>query len=305
MKRARPFPADALPSCVLTLQVARPAADAVAGRIRRAWGIEPVQVERPGAASAWVEAFFKTELEAALAARVLGRERSVQGVALRGYSGRDWVSHVRRQFRARNVGRRLRIVPAWERGAAPRGRVAIVINPGLSFGTGDHFTTRFCLEAVEELAGRGRLGSFLDLGTGSAILAVAAAKLGARRVLGVDCDPQAIAQARENVALNRLARRVRLKVLDITAGAPAGTYDVVCANLYGPVLVEAAPAIRRGVRGRLVVSGVREAEADGVAEAYRALGGRETVRDGDGEWCGLVFEFPERRVLTNGCARVR
>jgi ribosomal protein L11 methyltransferase len=174
----------------------------------------------------------------------------------------------------------------------------------MSFGTGDHITTRFCLEAIDRLCRPRPAASLLDAGTGSGILAIAAAKLGVPRIVAIDSDPLAVAQARENLRMNRVAGRVRLRTGDITSAAPLGRFDVVCANLFGGLLIRAAARLCRAARRRLVLGGIREIEADAVADAYAALGAREIERDGDGEWCGLVFDLaPIAGTADQGAAR--
>jgi ribosomal protein L11 methyltransferase len=168
----------------------------------------------------------------------------------------------------------------------------VVINPGLSFGTGDHFTTRFCLEMIDSLSLPQAPASFLDVGTGSGILAIAAARLGARRVVATDNDERALEHARANAKLNGMSKRIRWVVSDITADAlPTGGFDIVCANLYGTLLAGVAPALVRAAKKRLILSGIREQETDMVSDAFIEAGARETVRDGNGEWSGLVFEI--------------
>ncbi len=277
---------------VLTLKVRPAAAGRLADRIRRAWGLEPVELTRPGEPAAWIEVYFENDVEALLAAKVLRSNPAVLASSIRPQDERDWMKYWKRHFHSRDVGRRLRICPVWDKAGRKRpGRRTVVIQPGMSFGTGEHFTTRFCLEMVDQWCGKPGPRSFLDVGTGSGILAIAAARLGVARVVGVDNDPQALGQARENAALNRLSKRIQFEPLDITASAPRGRYDVVCANLFAPMLIQSAPALAGAARRVLIVSGIREFEADGVADAFAAHRGREVVRDGDGEWCGLVFRF--------------
>ncbi|MEM7396397.1 MAG: 50S ribosomal protein L11 methyltransferase, partial [Verrucomicrobiota bacterium] len=191
--------------------------------------------------------------------------------------------------------RRFEIVPAWEweeREGIETDRIRIVMNPGLSFGTGEHFTTRFCLESLETLVVEGATPTMLDLGTGSGILAIAAVKLGCVEALGVDNDATALERARENAEANGVASTVRLDVADLTLGEVSGTYDLVCANLFDAMLIEHAVAIYALTRHHLVVTGIREIQLDAVAETYRMLGAREWTRDGDGEWGGLILEKP-------------
>ena len=165
-----------------------------------------------------------------------------------------------------------------------------MLDPGLSFGTGEHFTTRFCLEMLDQLCQKTPPASCFDAGTGSGVLAIAAALLGCPRVVGVDYDPLALEQAAENAGRNRVKRRVRWRQMDLSQETPAGTFEVVCANLYGSLLLATAPAWTGLGPRAIVVSGLLEAEADGAAETFRQLGYDETVRDGDGEWAGLLLE---------------
>ena len=279
---------------VLSLQVRPRAADALAERIRAAWRMEPVQIARPGETEMWLEVYFPTFVEAQLASRSLAVAKGVLAASVRGYAPRDWQSFWKHHFQARDFGTQLRVCPAWNR-RPKRGRVNVIINPGLSFGTGDHFTTRFCLEMIDSLSRPRPPGSFLDVGTGSGILAIAAARLGAKRVVATDNDQQALKHARENAKLNSLSKRIRWVVSDITTEPlPTGRFEVVCANLYGLLLIGAAQALVQSTKKTLVLSGIREQETDAVADALIAAGAREIVRDGNGEWSGLVFEIDSR-----------
>jgi ribosomal protein L11 methyltransferase len=275
---------------VLSLQVNPRAADSLSARIREMWMVEPVQLARPGETEVWLEVYFPTVVEAHLASRSLASAKGVLASSVRGYAPRDWRSFWKHHFKARDFGERLRVCPAWSR-RPKRGRVSVIINPGLSFGTGDHFTTRFCLEMIDSLCRPRPPATFLDVGTGSGILAIAAAHLGARRVVATDNDEQALEHARANAKLNGMSGRIRWVVSDITADAlPAGRFDIVSANLYGALLAGAAPALVRSAKKSLILSGIREQETDMVADAFIDAGARETVRDGNGEWSGLVFE---------------
>jgi ribosomal protein L11 methyltransferase len=180
----------------------------------------------------------------------------------------------------------------WAKHAAKaKGRKTILVDPGLSFGTGEHFTTRFCLEMVDRLCQNSAPVSMLDVGTGSGILAIAALKLGCKHVLGTDNDAAALEQAKKNARLNRVEDRLALRAQDITAAMPKRKFDLVCANILGPLLQQVAPSLARLTKRHLVLSGIREVELDAVAEAYLQNGGREIGRDGNGEWGGLLFAF--------------
>lgn len=159
----------------------------------------------------------------------------------------------------------------------------VIIEPSTGFGTGHHATTRLCLQALQESAPAGK--SIIDAGTGSGVLALAAKKLGAARVIGIDNDPDAIANARENMALNDVdidLRRASLERVDIE---PA---DIVVANLTGAVLIRFRGELS-GLRrhdGRLIVSGLRDEEEADVA---RAFGGHPVARAAEEGWICLTF----------------
>src|SRR5262249_3273167 len=142
----------------------------------------------------------------------------------------DWAESWKRHFRPVEIGSRLLLKPSWSRRRPRKNQVLLVLDPGLSFGTGQHPTTRFCLEQLVAFASRNR--SFLDLGTGSGILVIAAKKLGYRRVTAIDSDPDAVRIARANAKRNRLEEKLRLVHQDLTR-LPVGwrKHDLVCANL--------------------------------------------------------------------------
>ena len=206
----------------------------------------------------------------------------------------DWRFSYRRHFKTREIGARLAVVPAWEADAAQTpGRERIVLDPGLAFGTGNHETTRACLEFIDGLAGEG--GSFLDMGCGSGILSIAAAKLGFGPVRGFDIDKEAVAAAKENAALN--GARVEYGVFALGRARRAGDgaadkadafhpapADVAAANILGPLLVKFAKEIDSLVRRDLIVSGILTEIYGETLAAFEALGWREAARKTEGEW---------------------
>lgn len=178
----------------------------------------------------------------------------------------DWTDVYRRHHRPVAVGRRLLVAPPWDVPEAP-GREVIVIEPGMAFGTGQHATTRGCLEAIEEALAAGPVASALDVGTGSGVLAIALTRLGVGRVVACDVDPAVLAAARANLARNGAAR---VLLLAGGIGAVRGPCALVVANLLADALVAEARALARLVRpgGRLVVSGILAAQVDRVLAAY-------------------------------------
>ena len=279
---------------ILSLEVAEQAAEALAEEYGARLGLAPVQFTHPGQRSVWVEFYFDRPGPARTAAKAATGDRRVRAARVRLCPARDWQSFWRRHFTTLDIAGVLRIRPAWERRRPTAGVKELQINPGLSFGTGQHFTTRFCLEAVVWLCRAARPRTMLDIGAGSGILAMTAVRFGCTRAVALDNDLLAVEAMRENLSLNRLARKIRAEQADILQAPPRGRYDLVCANLHAGLLEQCAADIARTARGHLVVSGLREFETDAAADRFAALGGREIQRDGDGEWSGLVFCFTGR-----------
>jgi ribosomal protein L11 methyltransferase len=193
----------------------------------------------------------------------------------------DWSQRWRAFHRPLVLGDRLTVRPPWE----PPGEtgVDVVIDPGQAFGTGAHATTRLCLELMLSL-GAGA-GSFIDVGCGSGVLAIVAAKLGFDPVIALDYDPAAVAATEENAHRNRVALDARL--FDLRRDqVPEG--DLVAANvLAGPLVAWAAHQDR--LAPRLILSGILTAEADRVAAAFAVRGREVTHRPQRGEWTALAL----------------
>ncbi len=204
-------------------------------------------------------------------------------LAVRTVEDEDWLEAWKATVTPIHIGRFL-VRPTWS-DAEEDGAITIALDPGMAFGTGLHPTTQQCLEAVSYLDLDGL--RVLDVGTGSGILAIAAAKRGAREVIGVDTDPLAVRAAKENAEANGV-------VVDARCGSAAevdGAFDVVLANLVGPVLVQVAPHLRARLRrsGSLVAAGITlQAERD-VLSAFVAEGLGIVDRDERSDWVRLVM----------------
>lgn len=198
----------------------------------------------------------------------------------------DWVARYRAGFRSFSAAG-FRIVPAWELPAAgvPAGDV-LVVDPGRAFGTGTHESTRLCLGLLRDLSARGPLGRVLDLGTGSGILAVAAARLGARVVVGVDLDEEALSTAKRQARLNRV--ELPLVRADLATAVHPARFDLVLANIAAPLLVERSGEIAALRAPVTVLSGLLTADLDPVRRAYAHAGRLETRTDG--EWAAVMVE---------------
>lgn len=201
----------------------------------------------------------------------------------------DWDRRWREFHRPLVLSGRLTVRPPWEpAGDTP---VDIVVDPGQAFGTGAHATTRLCLELLLEVAQPGDGGALLDLGCGSGVLAIAAARLGWAPVTAVDNDPAALAAARENAERNGAG--IELARHDLRRD-PVLSAPTVTANLLAPLLIEWAGRLVDVPPGhvprRVIAGGVLRGEADRVLRAFAPVGLREKDRPERGEWSALLLE---------------
>ena len=212
-------------------------------------------------------------------------------IAIEKVAREDWRHAWKKHFKAFEIGRHLLIRPSWSKRKARRNQRVIVLDPGLSFGTGHHATTRFCLEAIAVAAADRQIRSMLDIGTGTGILAIAAAKLGCRRVEAFDIDPVAVRVAQENACRNRA--RCFVHCADVTR-LPLRTrnqFDLVCANLIDTVLIKQAARIVGRIKpgGRLVLAGILDAQFKSVAERYARLGWQVAHCKSDQGWTSALL----------------
>jgi ribosomal protein L11 methyltransferase len=198
----------------------------------------------------------------------------------------DWAERWR-EFHRPLVLDGLTVRPPWgPPGSAASNSIEIVIDPGQAFGTGAHATTRLCLELLLGLPAR---GSFVDLGCGSGVLAIAASRLGWAPVLALDYDPAAVAATQENATANRVQIEVRRHDL---RRRPTPEAQTVAANLLGPLLVEWAEGMRAGgsVPRQIVASGLLVVELERARTAFGALGLEAVDVRERGEWAALLLE---------------
>ncbi len=203
---------------------------------------------------------------------------------LREASWRDaWKKH----FGVQRIGRALVVRPSWVEYRPKGGETVIQIDPGMAFGTGQHPTTAMCLRALEGLVRPGV--SVLDLGSGSGILGIAAARLGAARVLALDIDPQAVKATRENARINGVATVLQAREGPLEAARKA-TFDIIVANVSGLTLERLAPALAGSLKtgGMLIASGFLEDAVDGLSRAFAAAGFAVERVVEDGVWRAIV-----------------
>jgi ribosomal protein L11 methyltransferase len=209
----------------------------------------------------------------------------------------DWLAKWRDGLTARRVGRSIVITPTWIEPAAGPDDIVIVIDPQMAFGTGEHASTRGVLRLLEDAVPPG--SHVLDLGTGSAVLAMVAARLGAARVDAVESDPDALINAAENVERNSLAGRVRLEQACVDADwlfATPGEYDLIVANVLSHVLLPLLKPFRTALHGggSLLLGGILQSEAQELVEAARAAGYLLVAEDREDEWWSGRFVAPAR-----------
>lgn len=196
----------------------------------------------------------------------------------------DWIESWKASFTPIRIGGFL-VRPTWSDATGDAGAIPLVLDPGMAFGTGLHPTTQACLERLSllDLAGR----RVLDVGCGSGVLAIAAAKRGAAPVVAVDTDPLAVRATEENARGNRVGVTVSLG----SAASVGGAFDVVLANIVAPVLVRIAADLRARLApgGALVLAGIVALAEPELVQAFEARGLRVTERDARGDWVSLVL----------------
>jgi len=208
----------------------------------------------------------------------------------------NWAESWKRHFQAMEIGGALLIKPGWSRRRARPGQRVVRLDPGLSFGTGHHATTCFCLEQLAACRRPGAGQSFLDIGAGSGILAIAAAKLGYRPVQAFDCDPEAIRTSRANARRNRVQDRVRPRRQDL-ARLPARSgrrWDVICANLTADLLASQSGKICARLKpgGQLIVAGILRSEFCQILDKFATFGLTLAGNEVNEEWHSGRFEGP-------------
>jgi ribosomal protein L11 methyltransferase len=207
----------------------------------------------------------------------------------------DWSESWKKFFKTIEIGSALLIKPTWSKRRPRRNQAAVVLDPGLSFGTGQHATTSFCLKQLVACKRPGEKQSFLDIGTGSGVLAISAAKLAYQPVRAIDYDPVAVRVAKTNARRNRVHGRISITRNDLTRW-PARSetrYDLICATLIDSLLIDESARILNRLKpgGRLVLAGILASQFANVQESYEALGLKLVLSDVEREWQSGLFEY--------------
>jgi ribosomal protein L11 methyltransferase len=207
----------------------------------------------------------------------------------------DWAESWKRHFHPQEIGDALLVKPSWSKKRPRKNQAVVLLDPGLSFGTGQHPTTSFCLHEIVRGRKNGTQVTFLDIGTGSGILAIAAAKLGYAPVHAFDFDPEAVRVARENALKNKVNSTLKPVRRDVTKIPlkPARQYDLVCANLISNLLIAERRRIVNRLKpgGTLALAGILAVEFAEVERAFAAAGLRLVAKRVENEWCSGSFCF--------------
>ncbi|MEI7807045.1 MAG: 50S ribosomal protein L11 methyltransferase [Verrucomicrobiota bacterium] len=207
----------------------------------------------------------------------------------------DWKESWKRHFHPLEIGKTLLVKPSWSKKRPGKGQAVVILDPGLSFGTGQHPTTSFCLGEIARVRKSAAQQSFLDIGTGSGILAIAAVKLGYAPVQAFDFDPESVRVARENARKNRVDAKLKLTRGDVTKLPlkSARQYDLVCANLISNLLIAERRRIVNRLRtdGTLVLAGILAVEFGEVERAFAGLKLKLVAKRVENEWGSGAFCF--------------
>jgi ribosomal protein L11 methyltransferase len=198
----------------------------------------------------------------------------------------DWNESWKKGFTPLDVGEHFTILPPWE--DKKSGRINLIIDPGMAFGTGHHETTRSCLVLMEKYDQKNEKGRFLDLGTGTGLLAIAASKLGYDQVVAVDTDPLAIEASRKNMELNQA---INIELHEGSIAEVHGTFDCIAANIISSVLILLVNEISSRLKpsGMAIVSGILADQLDEVTKAYEQTGLKFIEGFPDDKWVSLVY----------------
>jgi ribosomal protein L11 methyltransferase len=223
----------------------------------------------------------------------LGRLRSIGDLVVTEREEEDWANAWKAQYSVHRVGRRVLVKAPWHDYQPAPDEIVVELDPGMAFGTGLHPSTQLAMMAIEDELEPG--ARVLDVGTGSGVLATAAALLGASAVHGVDIEPVAVRSARDNAERNGVAEIVRIEQGSVGDGEPfLGAYDLVVANIIARILIELAPSLAKTVHpgGTLVLGGIIDVKEDTVRDAFDDVGLTLVRREESEDWVSLVYRKP-------------
>ena len=222
------------------------------------------------------------------AAEIDGANLTDAKVLCRTIADEDWSQAWKQYFRVTPVGEKLVIKPAWENYTPTDGQIVLEVDPGMAFGTGTHPTTALCLREIERLNLDGK--TVFDIGTGSGILATAAAKLGAQKIIAADNDETALKVARENAAQNKVADKITFVASDLFF-AVEGKADVIIANIVADIILRLLPDVKSHLNadGILLVGGIIDDREEEIRQAATQQGLSFSKMTAEKEWRAMVF----------------
>lgn len=237
---------------------------------------------------------FQAALRAGIAElRSHGLETGAGRILVQKIRRENWAESWKRHFKPLDIAGQLLVKPSWSRRKPKRNQAVVILDPGLSFGTGQHPTTSFCLHELVRHRNPQQRQAFLDIGTGSGILAIAAAKLGYAPVHAFDFDPESIRVAQANANGNRVLKKIKILRQDLTRlpVPPARRYDLICANLISTLLLAERERILARLQpgGTLVLAGILRSEFERVRQFCSAAGLQLTRCRREKEWCSGSF----------------
>jgi ribosomal protein L11 methyltransferase len=214
-------------------------------------------------------------------------------IAIDSMPGNSWRDAWKEFFHTTRVSPRIVVKPSWEFYEAAAGDCVIEVDPGMSFGTGNHATTKGCLNFIDELSGEFPQRTFIDLGCGSGILSIAAAKLGLCDIVAIDNDEVSVEIACKNSIMNGVGNIIDFRVADLKDPGIVHDADIVCANILAHILVEYASIIESLVRpgndSRLMLAGILTDEYGSVCKVFEDIGFRQIKSIEDDEWTSGLF----------------
>lgn len=208
----------------------------------------------------------------------------------------DWENEWKKYYEPVKPGKKIVVVPAWQKYEKKDGEETIKMDPGAAFGSGTHESTKLCLRLLEKYMQKG--DRVLDIGTGSGILSISAITLGATHATALDLDPQCVISAKENIELNGFEDKIEVRQSDLLSSLTENDerYDFITENIIAEIVVRAAPDIKKYIKngGKIAVSGVLCSEEQKVIKEYEkhGFGLSDIIKDGD--WSGLLFTYFER-----------
>lgn len=240
-----------------------------------------------------IKVFFETREQAEEIAGLLDaskmQDSGIKGITVEVIDDENWKNKYKEHFKALSLTEDIVVVPSWEE--KPEGNVKVIdLDPGMAFGTGAHETTSMCARLMEKYGCEGKM--ILDVGTGSGILAIAAALMGSKDILGIDIDETAVEVARENVEKNRCSDVVEIKPGDLAKGIDC-TADMVVANIIAELVIELAKDIKKHLKagGSFICSGILLEKRDMVKNALTDL---DFIIDDvyeKGDWCAIGAHY--------------